>query len=189
MVLLCQCSLISPFYGIKKPCIDTPAIQVKYLASLNIDTSNRFSIKKTYRDSLSFRKFALNTYKLYSGASASVVQIRMYDKKGKFVYGWEQCFGSLDHFDIFKTVPMSSKCTHLPINMELELQNDISLFDITSSGKQDLLSQASNHDYTVIVFWASWAGYFSKSTLREVNNYIKSFNERKILFIKLNIAQ
>jgi hypothetical protein len=177
-----------PFWGIKKESNEPVDFEVKYLTKIGIDTNYVFRLKRQWVDSLSIKKYALNTYKLKTGGRAGAVQIRMYDKTGQFIYGWEQCFGSLNHFDIFTTVPISSKYSYLPINKDLNLWNDLNLFEIDAGTRKLLSTEIQNHSYTIVVYWAAWVGYFSKNTLKEVNSYVKSHKKENILFLKLNTA-
>ena len=186
--LFSQCSIILKFYGISKPGNEPIELERKYIHKLGIDTTFMYRLSKSGKDSLSSKNYAINLYKLKTGTHASPVQIRMYNRTGELAFGWEQCFGSLDHFDIFKTVPMSSFATYLPINKELNLWNDLKLIDMDSAGRAELTRIIKNYQYTVIVYWAGYAGYFSKNTLKEVNKYISANEQSGILFLKVNTA-
>jgi hypothetical protein len=182
------CVVLFPFYGIKSPRNEPREYQKQYLSDLGLDTFHVYSIRSSCIDSLSEPKYLLNEYKIKTGAKASVVQIRMYDRNGIFQYGWEQCFGNLKHFDLFKTIPISSKYQHLPVNMNLTFMTDLELFDLTDMQREALLSEILNYDYIIAVFWASWAGYFSKNTLKQVCEYVNNSGPSRILFIKLNTS-
>lgn len=188
MLFLNSCSLLFPFYGIKDAKDEPMVFEKKYLTSHRIDTSNMFRLKRDWHDSLSIMTYALNTYKLTHGGKASADQIRMYDKDGKFLYGWEQCFGNINYYNLFKTVPISSKRYHNDINRNLNFWSDLKLFDLTSSEKDELTEKINKNSYIIVVYWAAWTGHFAKSTLRKVNSYVKQNEKDKILFIKVNTA-
>ncbi len=159
-----------------------------YLNQLGIDTSYSYQLSYDYRDSLSVRKFAINTYKLQYKTSASPVQLRMYNNEGEFIYGWSQCFGSLKRFGILDSVPLK-QVSHLPVNMNLSFQNDINLFNISPLEKEELHTAIEETDYVIVILWAMWAGWYSKDVLKSVNKYVEKNNETKFLVIKLNVAQ
>ncbi len=152
-----------------------------------IDTSFSFQLSSQYRDSLSEKKYMLNTYKYEKGGKASSVQIRLYTNTGEFIYGWEQCFGNLHKLGILDSLPMKQK-SWLPVNKNLSFQQDLHLFNITSQEKEALLRQIGNYDYVMVLFWANWTGWYSKDMLKRVKQYLKEHPEAKILLITLNTA-
>ena len=163
-------------------------MEKKYISSHGIDTSFMYRIKKGYLDSLKTMTYALDTENAMRGRGASAVQIRMYSRDGNFIYGWQQCFGNINFFRLFRTVPISCKKTYLPINKHLNFWNDIKLYDISPAEKLGLTEKIKSSKYIIVVYWAEWVGHFSKSTLRKVNHYVNSNKKENILFIKVNTA-
>lgn len=158
-----------------------------YLTQIGIDTNLSYQISKKSLDSLGNPKFALNLYKLETGAKPSPVQVRMYDNEGRFLYGWEQCFGPLHKFDILDSIPFKH-VNYLPVNLNLTLKTDISLFQVNEDQHNALIKKGQDFDYVIIVFWAKWAGWYSKNTLHLIKDYVDKYPNKKILFIKLNTA-
>lgn len=171
--------------GEQKP--ETSKAYNRYLASLGIDTTYSFQIVGAYYDSLSTEKYAVNTYKLKTGAKASPVQLRVYDNKGNLINGYEQCFGNLSKLGILETMP-PKQIAHLPVNYKLSLQKDVNLLNADISKKNALLIRSYSVDYTVFVFYAEWAGRYAKEVLKEINTYIQKHSESRFHFIKVNTA-
>jgi len=182
--ILQSCSLIHLLSTTEKK-YDSDLRISSFLEKASIDTNFSYRLNANYVDSLSILKYALNTYKLKSGAQASPLQIRLYDKNGNFIYGWEQCFGDLNKFNLLDSLPFNQK-KHLHVNLNLSFYNDVNIFDISYTEKEILLKEIRNYDYTIVVFWASWTGWYSKNALISVKKYIEDNPDYKILFIKLN---
>ncbi len=190
IILISGCGLLLPFYGVKKAKYESLPFQRHYLKGLGVDTSNLYQLKCNYRDSLSNIKYAINLYKVKHGGHASPVQFRLYDSTGKFITGWEQCFGNAKKLGYFDTIPMhiSYKVYPKVINFNLSFYTDLKLFDIKEKEKQIILSNIHKYDYTIIIFWASWAGTFNKRNFENVYNYIRKYKNKKFYLLKLNVA-
>jgi hypothetical protein len=175
-------------YGITPRKYETHKQQIEYLIKQGIDTLNVFSMKHSYADSLSDEKFAMNSYKLETGAPAAVVQIRMYQQDGLFITGWTQCMGGNPRaHGMLDSLPMYSP-PYLTINYNLHLYSDFDLFDISRLEKANLIKQSENADFTIIIFWAEWVGVFTDRTFTDVYDYISKYPEVDFLVLKLNTA-
>lgn len=185
-IFFSSCSLIH-FVTVKERKSETVQQYTHYLNSFISDTSFSYQLSCIYFDSLSTEKFAINTYKLKYHTSASPVQIRMYDKTGSLITGYEQCFGDISKLGMLETFPMK-KIDHLPINYKLSLNCDIDLLNAQKEEKERILKSSEESDYTIIVFYSEWTGWYSKNTLKKLKKYIFKNQKSKILFIKVNTS-
>jgi hypothetical protein len=186
LLVLNSCSLIH-FLSFKDQGIETPVAYTKFLLQNGIDTTFSFQLSPEYYDSLSTKKYALNLYKTTHNSHASPIQIRFYSNEGKLLNGWEQCFGEITKFPLLDSVPMK-KVSHLPINYDLNLNNDLNLLNISSSKRKLIMVQSKKYDYTIIAMYSIWSGWYSKHALKVVNKYINENGKEKILFIKMNTS-
>ncbi len=189
LLSLSGCGIVYYFkYGVTPRKNEPHKQQIEYLVSEGFDTLNVFSIKCSYMDSLSDEKFAMNAYKLETGASAAAVQIRMYRNNGLFITGWTQCMGGNPRaHGMLDSLPMYSP-PYLTINYNLHMYSDLDLFDISKLEKASLIEQSQNTDYTIVIFWAEWTGSFSDKTFADVYDYISKYPEVDFLILKLNTA-
>lgn len=186
LLLFNSCAYL--FYGMTAKNYESHKQQLKFLNSRNIDTTNVYSIKSSYIDSLSFEKYALNTYKLKTGASYSAIQIRMYSNKGDFIYGWSPCMGNNPHsYKIFETLPISSPY-QLPVNYKLNFFSDLDVFNIDKITKNKIIERTKESEYVIIVYWAEWTGGFAKRVFEDITNYLNKYPNNEILVLKLNTA-
>lgn len=181
------CIILYPFYGITKRDPEPRAEQIDYLNSIGVDTFDVFSFNCDYKDSLSMRKYALNSYKLEHDGYASPVQFRIYDKKGNLATGWEQCFGNPVRTKYLEHCPPVVK-SYMPINFDVSFESDLNLFDINSEQKKILLNKKGKYDYIIIIFWAKWAGKFNKDAFYNINDYIKKYPATTFKVLKLNTS-
>jgi len=158
-----------------------------FLYRRGLDTTYSYQIHgKKNIDSLSTEKYAINVWKLNHNGVAGPVQIRMFDNKGQFISGWENCYGELKYFNLFDTIPFR-KYSFIPINTLINLQTDLSLCKINN--EEALLNSIKNSDYIITVYYAKWTGYYSKNALKEIlNYYIKYKDTYKILLIFINTS-
>jgi hypothetical protein len=186
IALLQSCSLFH-FLSTSDKKEETPEEMNTFLIKYSIDTTNSFKINPAYLDSLSNPKFAINTYKLNKKVKASPVQIRMYNNRGQFLYGWEQCFGDLKRLGILDSFPIK-KLAHLPVNMKLSFENDIRIIASNDEMKEHLISLNTKYDYTIIVYWAAWTGWYSADSLKSVRKHIIDHPGSSFLWIKINTS-
>lgn len=185
---LSSCTLLLPFYGVKSPQFESIDKQKEILSEYSCDTSNLYFIDTNYYDSLDYSdKYAINTYKLKKGTGASAIQLRMYDSQGALTSGWSQCFGKADRHGILDSVPFFND-KDLPINQKLTLQNDLKMFQVSQEKRKHILSEARNHDYTIVLIWVGYAGVFTKRTLRNLNRYQENNPEHDFYVLKMNLT-
>lgn len=158
----------------------------KYITSLGYDTTNSFQLLKNYYDSISVMPYTINTYKLKYNTKASPIQIRVYDSTGAFLNGYEQCFGDIKRLRILDSFPLKI-ISHLPINYNLSLQKDIKLFVNNITDQNKIINDSKSKKYTFIIFYAKWAGYYSKNTLEQLRQHI-STNLPNVQLIKVNTS-
>ncbi len=158
-----------------------------FLSRLGLDTTYSYQIhEKKNIDSLSTEKYAINVWKLKHNGIAGPVQIRMFDNKGQFISGWENCYGELKYFSLFDTIPFR-RYSFIPINPLINLQTDLSLVKINND--ENLMNSIENCDYVITVYYAKWTGYYSKNAIREVLNYYNEYkNTYNILLIFINTS-
>lgn len=157
----------------------------KYLSQIGYDTSFSYKISKDYRDSISHAKYALNLHKVEYGGKASVMQIRMYDNKGNLVAGYEQCFGEIRRTKVLETFPMKLLDKKI-VNTKLKLKSDLNWINTTESVKQQIVEQSQKHEYTAIVFYSMWAGWYSKHPLKAFHSYVSKHGKDRTFIILVN---
>jgi hypothetical protein len=189
LILIPGCVLILPFYGITERTNESFETQVRYLNSIKIDTSSLYNLDCAYYDSINMEKYAVNLYKLEHGANASVVQFRLYEPDGKLVTAWEQCLGNARRLGFFDEVPMKPGFDNIPVNYNLSFQSDLNMFDIDSLTREEILQVSKEFDYTLILFWAEFAGVFTTRMFRDVYGYIEKDTTNSYLVLKLNTAK
>jgi hypothetical protein len=186
LITLNSCSLIH-LLSFKEQRIETSDEYTKFLLKNGVDTSFSYQLSQKYYDSISSKRYAINLYKLGHNSNASPIQIRLYSPEGELLNGWEYCFGEITRFPLLDSVPMK-KVSYLPINYNLNLYNDLNLLDISPNERNTILSQAKKHDYVIIGMYSIWSGWYSKHTLKVLNNYINKNGKEKFLFIKVNTS-
>ncbi|MBK7183749.1 MAG: hypothetical protein IPH89_12885 [Bacteroidetes bacterium] len=81
------------------------------------------------------------------------------------------------------------KIEHLPINYDLQFENDLKLIELPEKEKQVLITKSQSMEYTIVVYYTKWTGWYSKSVLKELNKYIQKNNPSRILFMKVNTSK
>ena len=109
----------------------------------------------------------------------------MYNKDGNLIMGWENCYGDLKHFNLFDSVPIKT-INYLPNNYEIKFQNDLNLIEIDANMKPELYQYIKNHEYSIILFYSKWAGWYSKDAIKKVTRYVQK--NSNIALIYLNTA-
>lgn len=161
------------------------AVANQFLVKANVDTINSFMKNCNPAYKLSSPTIALDTNSRRKGTDA-LIQLRMYDNRGKLVSAWEQCWGNLKEFNkmgFMDSLPM--KELNCPINYNLNLASDLNIFDISEQQKEVLMNECKSHNYTIVVFYATYTGWYSKDVLWRANKYIKKHKDSSILFLKL----
>jgi len=159
----------------------------KFLQKRGFDTAYSYKFCENCIDSLSFKKYAINTYKLNTGSKASPVQIRMYRPDGQYISGWENCYGDLKYFHFMDSIPFK-RFFNIPINNLVNLNSDLSLLKINNKDK--LYEEIKSSNYVILVYWAKFAGYYSKSTLRFISKYYTKYKDKyKIVLIFANTSK
>ncbi len=184
-IILSSCSLIH-FLSVEDKSTENRSDYQKYLMSYGYDTTNSFQLLKRYYDTISVLPYAMNTYKLKHEGKASPIQIRVYDSTGKFLNGYEQCFGELRRTHILDSFPLK-KISHFPINYNLLLKNDIKLFVNDTNEQKRIMSESTNKKYTFIIYYCLWTGYYSNNTLIKFKKHLKS-DMKDILLLKVNTS-
>ena len=183
-----SCTLLLPFYGVRKSAYESFDFQKQYLLKTGVDTFNIYRIRCNYLDSLSTLPYAVNLYKTDHNGKASAVQFRLYDKNGNLITAWEQCFGNAKLLHYFDSIPMKPHIIEPVLNKNLTLEHDLNLFDITDNEREKIIRKSKGYDYTVIIFWAAWAGSFTKKNFRNVYRYMKKDSLHSYFTLKLNVS-
>lgn len=185
VAFLSSCSLIH-LLSVDANTSESMSQSNEYLSKHQLDTLFSYQICSNYIDSLSAGNYTINAYKLKIGTAASPLQLRMYNSKGEFLYGWEQCFGDIDKLGVLDSIPFK-KVKHLPVNFNLSLNRDLSIVNIKN---RELLEQEIlKHDYIILLYWAKWGGWFNRDLMTKTKKYLRKYNKKhSILFISINTA-
>ena len=62
------------------------------------------------------------------------------------------------------------------------------LFDINEFHRNELMSLSLQHNYTLILVWAEYAGVFNKRLFRDIYGYIEIDSLNNYLVLKMNCA-
>lgn len=178
--------MFSVVYGLKAEKNESIKEQIDYLKKHKISTQYVYKITSNYIDSLTTQKYCIDTFSSVIGFSP--IQFRCYDNKGKFITGWEQCFGSIKHAIDFNKYPLTLKRSEL-LNYNLHLDNELQMLNIEEKDKVKLQSDINNAEYIIFAYWEISLGKFSKDLLTSIENYINKNNYSKVLFIKVNTSQ
>lgn len=165
----------------------SPEVYNHYLSELNYDTSYSFQLNPCYFDSLTTLKYGLNKYKIENNSPGfSATQIRFYDKTGMLISGYEQCFGPLRKIPaLLDTFPMRS-VAQLPVNFSLNLENDLKWVDIPEDEMQSITGLIESSEYTIILAYSIWTGWFSKQILEVFQEYLSQYNDEEYFLILVN---
>jgi hypothetical protein len=178
-----SCTLIlSKALGLKNPKVESFEEQKSYLKKYNLDTTNLYTFNPIYKDSLK-----LSTY--YITYSDSIfftpMQFRMYDSTGEFVAGWALCFGKVDVIGLYEQFP-PKKLEYT--NDKLNFYTDSNFILDRTGQKIDPKIFLNHYNYIIVGFWAEWLGRLSKDMLIDLENYIQKYNEKNIIFLKVNLG-
>ena len=181
-LLLSSCSFIH-VCSVSDQKRETESEYNKFLEDQGASTIYSYQIKHEYIDSLSLnKKYCLNTYKFSRGGHASPIQIRMYDQTGVLIAGWEQCYGDLKQHHLFDSVPIR-RVSWSPTNYDLRLQTDLNLIEADSLKRAKILSYANSGNFTIILFYSKWGGWYSKDAIKRTLKYTNSNKNISILFV------
>lgn len=117
----------------------------------------------------------LNTYKYRKGTSPSPIQLRVYNDSGDFVSGYSQCYGPFKRLNILKEYP-PVVIPHLPNNTQLRFEDELQLFQVSDASRRQIIGDSRRSDYTLVVYWNMWSGYFSEVVLKEASEYFVDHN-------------
>lgn len=185
LLFLSSCSLVH-YLTVDDYNHETKAEYEAFLENCGIEPAFAFQIKQPYRDSLSYnKKFCLNLYKFDRGTPASPIQIRMYDQSGALVMGWSQCYGDLNRLIAFDTVPLQ-KVKHLPNNYAINLFNDLQMLEASPQELQQVQDYIHSKNYTVLVMFSAWSGWYSKDALKRTQKYAQDHSG--IAYVVMNTA-
>lgn len=151
----------------------------KKFKKYDINTNNSFYLSKTGDDSLSMMPFVVNMYKYRRDStldSASPLQIRIYNSSGEIYMNWEQCFGSLNSWNIFNTYPPKATLNVVE-NKKINILNDIRLIEANIETKQSIIETSKNKQYTFFIFYANWLGLYTNQVLKKMNIYQQKYSD------------
>ena len=165
----------------------SPEVYNHYLSELNYDTSYSFQLNPRYFDSLTTIKYGLNRYKIeHNSPGFSATQIRFYDKTGMLISGYEQCFGEIKKIPaLLDTFPMRN-VAQLPVNYSINLENDLNWIDISDNERASITALIDSTEYTIILAYSIWTGWFSKHILEVFQEYLSQYNDEEYLLILVN---
>jgi hypothetical protein len=186
LVLISSCGFVH-FMGTKDP-VDKSKEEVdKYLMKNQVSFYDyNLLLKDEWIDSLSGKKHALNLWQLEHGTKQSTIQLRMYDSLGILVNGYAQCYGEFKKLNILSGKPFKT-FSHLPTNFDLRFRDNLDLWNITGSERQEILEKSANQKFTFVVYWNIWSNYYSRVMLKELRKYLKKYEMKdEVLIILVN---
>lgn len=186
-VFFSQCEIVH-LATIRKADYEPRSEYNHYLSKHGFDTTYSFQLNSKYFDSISSIKYALNLYKVEHNGKASVSQLRMYDNHGHFIYGYEQCFGDIDFFNVLDSLPFKKE-PRLPVNMNLSFEKDLNWINLSDIEKHLILRQNSIYPFTIIAVYALWPGWYSHHTLKRLNDYVNKYGKENFLIIYVNMTR
>jgi len=158
-----------------------------FLSEMNYDTTYSYQFNPLYYDSLETIKYSMNMYKIeHNSPGFSAIQIRWYDSTGKFISGFEQCFGKINkHTTLLDTFPMR-RVKYLPINESLRLENDLKWINIPEEELPSVIKQSRSTDYTIILSYSIWAGWWNEHILEVFRDYLSEQDDDRYTLITVN---
>lgn len=186
LMIISSCGFVH-FMGTKATVDQSKPEVANYLIENNLDCYDyNLLFKDELIDSLSIKKYALNLWQLEYGTTQSTIQLRIYDSLGKLVNGYAQCYGEFKKLNILSEKPFKT-FSHLPTNFDLRFKDDIDLWDISESDRQEIFVKANEKKYTLVIYWNIWSNYYSKVMLKELRKYLQKFQMKKeVLIILVN---
>lgn len=186
LVLISSCGFVH-FMG-TKDAVDKSKEEVdKYLMKNQVSFYDyNLLLKDEWIDSLSGKKHALNLWQLEHGTKQSTIQLRMYDSLGILVNAYAQCYGEFKKLNILSGKPFK-RFSHLPTNFDLRFKDNLDLWNITGSERQEILEKSANQKFTFVVYWNIWSNYYSRVMLKELRKYLKKYEMKdEVLIILVN---
>lgn len=161
----------------------------KKFKKYGISSDKSFYLSKIGIDSLSKMPYVMNMYKYRKDSTldlASPLQIRIYDKSGNIYMNWEQCYGELDEWEIFKTYP--PKVTDIAVkNKKINIFHDVNLIDASDYVKESIIENSNNKEYTFFILYANWLGLYTNEVLKKMSKYENKYGD-KIQVIYINTS-
>ncbi len=179
-----SCSLIHYLYT-TDPADETGEQISSYLESLDIPYDYSLLLLDSVWYKLNEERHFLNRYKHSTGASASPIQLRLYNKKGEIINGYSQCYGDYKKFD-FLNKDVEKLTNLVPTNYNLRLEDEFEMFDITEATKKEILLKARESDRIILCYWNIWSKYFSKVVLKGIRKYKQNHPDERTLIILVN---
>lgn len=123
-------------------------------------------------------RFRTYRWKLKYDEPASPIQTIMFDKDGKCCGGYEFCYGNAKTLEAYDDVPIFQRNIYNDTISEIiRFENYIDVFDTDSEDKGEILKNIDDYDYSIIVIWSYYGGYYMKRHLRQVKKYVERFND------------
>lgn len=155
---------------------DESAAEVRtYLHEKEINFSYSTFLKDSIWRALGDSGHYLNAYKFKRGVEPSPIQLRVYDRQGNFITGYSQCYGSFKKLNVLDGYP-PRVIPHLPNNRSLVFEDELKLFVTPPSTQLQIIEDASNSDYIMVLYWNIWSAYFSEIVLRQASDFMLKYN-------------
>ena len=168
---------------------ETEQEATEYLKSNGYSYDYAFMMTDSLWYLLNSDSLVLNLYKHARGVNASPIQLRVFDRNGKFVTAYSQCYAGFKQRNILETYP-PKVFDWWPSNPNLIFSNELKIMDINDAEKSILLDRIHKYDYTMVLYWNIWSNYFSKVVLKEASKYREEHNSNgeSVQLILVNTA-
>ncbi|MFN8114482.1 MAG: hypothetical protein U0W65_00095 [Bacteroidia bacterium] len=176
IILFNSCKLI---LGISDPKIEDKKTLNKYLAKINIDSSNCYVFYKPAFDSI--QKLP---YKPNWPVGFRPIQFKVFNSLGNLIGQYASCEGSYKKLKIFESYPPRNV---FKLDSLQNFESDIKMYRTYYGDKVKIAP--NNNDLNFVIYWGKWMGRFGKNLLKEIYKYKKEHPEYKINIIKVNVAE
>jgi hypothetical protein len=173
--------------GTSEPADESPGEVAAYLKKKHLDFADHsLFFEDSLRNLFSTPFYAIDTYKLARNTPQSLMQLRIYDRSGKLVNAYTQCYGPFRRRNIIKTKEF--QFWQFPTNFNLRFSDEPSLWAVSNLEKEQIRQAALQHDYTFVVYWNIWSNHYSKVMLKAVKKYLKRYESEnfKIQVVLVN---
>lgn len=150
-----------------------------FLLKHRIDTSQCYAFNRISYDSIK-----KESYKPRWEKGFRPIQFKVFNSSGKLIAQYASCEGFLRKLRILDSYPPINV---FPLDSNQTLINDLKMYRDYSGNEIDV----SNNDYDLffVVYWATCLGKPSLNMMKEVYKYPKTYPNKRIRIIKVNVEE
>lgn len=119
---------------------------------------------------------------------ASAIEMRIFDSLGNYYTSYSTCQGDFNQKGYLPGLPIPKNDQADYINQTLSLDKELIIMDITDSKKDEIRLDATNYQYTIVVYYTIWTNHFSERVLKKVSQ-LKKRNPDDVYVIFSNVAR